>query len=183
MPENKAYLNHNEELKEITLYSIEAALALLMKDKDLEDITISDICRKAGVSRNAFYSHFKSKNDIFDHILIEINNEVVKDNDIMFDLDTLTLEFYERLFTALEDKMDMLKIYVNAGFQYRPIMQAYYSLRLKQVERDERRKRMCWLAGIEVLIMDWVNDRKRDSAKEISLFAYEKLTGILKKDF
>ena len=182
MPKN-IYQNHNDELKEITLHSIETALALLMKEKDLEEISITDICRKAGVSRNAFYSHFKSKNDIFDHILLEINKEVVKDNDIMFDIKNLNLDFYERLFSALEDKMDMLKIYVNAGFQYRPIMQAYYSLRLKQVEREERRKRMCWLSGIEVLIMDWVNDRKRDSVKEISLFAYQKLTPILKKNF
>lgn len=179
----KIYQNHNDELKEITLHSIETALALLMKEKDLEEISITDICRKAGVSRNAFYSHFKSKNDIFDHILLEINKEVVKDNDIMFDIKNLNLDLYERLFSALEDKMDMLKIYVNAGFQYRPIMQAYYSLRLKQVEREERRKRMCWLSGIEVLIMDWVNDRKRDSVKEISLFAYQKLTPILKKNF
>jgi hypothetical protein len=101
----------------------------------------------------------------------------------MFDIKNLNLDFYERIFSALEDKMDMLKIYVNAGFQYRSIMQAYYSLRLKQVEREERRKRMCWLSGIEVLIMDWVNDRKRDSVKEISLFAYQKLTPILKKNF
>lgn len=179
----KIYQNHNDELKEITLHSIETALALLMKEKDLEEISITDICRKAGVSRNAFYSHFKSKNDIFDHILLEINKEVVKDNDIMFDIKNLNLDFYERIFSALEDKMDMLKIYVNAGFQYRPIMQAYYSLHLKQVEREERRKRMCWLSGIEVLIMDWVNDRKRDSVKEISLFAYQKLTPILKKNF
>ena len=74
----------------------------------------------------------------------------------------------------------MLKIYVNAGFQYRPIIQAFYSLRLKHVEREERRKRMAWLACIEVAIMDWVNEKKRDSVDEISLFAYNNFTSLLK---
>ena len=38
----KIYQNHNDELKEITLHSIETALALLMKEKDLEEISITD---------------------------------------------------------------------------------------------------------------------------------------------
>ena len=33
-------------------------------DKSLDRVTISEICEKAGISRQTFYRHFKSKYDI-----------------------------------------------------------------------------------------------------------------------
>lgn len=37
----------------------------LMKRQRLEDITIAEICREAGVSVGSFYNHFATKSDIF----------------------------------------------------------------------------------------------------------------------
>lgn len=48
----KAYPNHNDELKELSIGSLEAALALLLKERnyDFDSISISELCHKAGVS-------------------------------------------------------------------------------------------------------------------------------------
>ena len=40
------------------------ALRALMKEKEFEEISITDITRKAGVSRMAYYRNYKSKKDI-----------------------------------------------------------------------------------------------------------------------
>ena len=40
------------------------ALMILMEQKDYEDITITDITKKAGVSRMSYYRNYQSKEDI-----------------------------------------------------------------------------------------------------------------------
>ena len=40
------------------------ALLSLLKDKPLDEITISEICNKASVNRNTFYSHYESVKDL-----------------------------------------------------------------------------------------------------------------------
>lgn len=39
------------------------AITLLLKEKDFEDISISELCKKAKVERPTFYNHFKDKED------------------------------------------------------------------------------------------------------------------------
>lgn len=40
----------------------------LMSEKGFQNITVSEICKKAGVSVGTFYNYFESKNDILDEI-------------------------------------------------------------------------------------------------------------------
>ena len=44
--------------------SIIKAYSSLVRSKGIENITIRDICKEAGVSNGCFYNHFSSKNDI-----------------------------------------------------------------------------------------------------------------------
>ncbi|RBW41683.1 hypothetical protein DS885_15820 [Psychromonas sp. B3M02] len=45
------------------------ALLIIMKKKNIQDITISELCSKAGVSRTGFYRNFNYKEDlIYEHM-------------------------------------------------------------------------------------------------------------------
>ena len=57
--------------------SIVNALFLLLKDTDLEDISISEITRVAKVSRMAYYRNFKSKLEIVDFFLEDVLNDML----------------------------------------------------------------------------------------------------------
>lgn len=48
-----------------TQRSLTDAFYTLMKQKNFEEITVDEICRKALISRPAFYSHFEDKYDFF----------------------------------------------------------------------------------------------------------------------
>lgn len=48
----------------LTKESIFTALMMLMEEKDYEDITITELTKKAGVSRMAYYRNYSSKDDI-----------------------------------------------------------------------------------------------------------------------
>ena len=45
------------------------AITLLLKEKDFEDISISELCKKAKVERPTFYNHFKDKEDFVIQII------------------------------------------------------------------------------------------------------------------
>ncbi len=48
----------------IVMESITGALLQLMEHKPLAEITVAELCRRAGISRISFYRNFKSKEDI-----------------------------------------------------------------------------------------------------------------------
>lgn len=54
----------NEESKRITKESIITAVVLLCAEKPFEKITVTEIVRKAGVSRTAFYRNYDTKEDV-----------------------------------------------------------------------------------------------------------------------
>lgn len=56
----------NKEANQITRESLETALLFLLKGKDMKQISISELVKKAGVSRNAFYRNYKSKEEILE---------------------------------------------------------------------------------------------------------------------
>ena len=71
---SKSNMN-NVELKNLTKQSITEAMIILMNDKPYCDITITDVCEKAGVSRNAFYRNYPAKDAILRRYMYEITHE------------------------------------------------------------------------------------------------------------
>ena len=84
---------NNTESNYITRESIQEALYLLMKKNNYEDITITQIIKKSGVSRSAFYRNYKSKEDIIKDILTD-------------------------LFHQIESEVDSIEVNWAAGFHY-----------------------------------------------------------------
>ena len=68
----------NEQSKKLTRESIVTALVLLFAEKPYDKITVTDIARKAGVSRTAFYSNFDNKEAVVKefskNVIYELNS-------------------------------------------------------------------------------------------------------------
>lgn len=54
---------------------MDQALLLLLEKKDLEFITIKEICDKAGVNRSTFYLHYENITDLFNETIEMLNDE------------------------------------------------------------------------------------------------------------
>lgn len=65
---------NNEESNFVTREAVQEALFLLMREKDYEDIRITDIIRKSGISRSAFYRNYKTKDDVLRDHIGDMNN-------------------------------------------------------------------------------------------------------------
>src|SRR5215216_6604277 len=60
MPEDK-----KDRRSQRTRHLLSAALVELIREKDYNTITVSDIIERANVGRSTFYSHFHDKDDLF----------------------------------------------------------------------------------------------------------------------
>lgn len=58
----------NEQLNKITKDNIKNALKSLLKEKSLKSVTVTELVKKAGVSRTAFYRNYESMEDILSEI-------------------------------------------------------------------------------------------------------------------
>ncbi len=61
--------------------NIRTALFSLLKSKSLEDITVSELCRKANVNRGTFYLHYGNIQEVFKQTF----EEIVEDLKISYD--------------------------------------------------------------------------------------------------
>ena len=49
----------------------------LLKEKDISRISVSDICRQAGIHRTTFYVHYKDVADLMEHLVTEMYQQVM----------------------------------------------------------------------------------------------------------
>ena len=57
-------MNRSESKFKNTAVRMQQALIDLLEEKDLNDISITDICEKAGVNRSTFYAHYDNLYDL-----------------------------------------------------------------------------------------------------------------------
>lgn len=70
-------MNKNESKYFNTAILFDEALIYLLEKKDIEYITIKEICKKAGVNRSTFYLHYENVNDLVEETLNYINEKFI----------------------------------------------------------------------------------------------------------
>lgn len=71
-------MNKNENRYFATAALFDEALIFLLEKKDIEYITVKEICRKAGVNRSTFYLHYESVDDLLEEAIDYINKKFVE---------------------------------------------------------------------------------------------------------
>lgn len=89
------------------------ALTLLMEQKDYADITITDITKKAGVSRMAYYRNYESKEDILreqaEHTFATLATYAAEPGGIDAE------EFYRHFFIELKSQQHVIRNLAKAN--------------------------------------------------------------------
>ena len=66
-------MNKREDRYLSTASLMDEALLLLLEQKNFEQITVKELCRKAGVNRTTFYLHYENMNDLLEETVDMIN--------------------------------------------------------------------------------------------------------------
>ena len=101
LEKQKVLRQNNQEANALTRDCIEKALILLMEKKKFDEISISDITKRAGVSRTAYYRNYKSKEDILSGYMQNINQAL---SDVLKKFDPIheTLKSWKALLKAVK---------------------------------------------------------------------------------
>ena len=78
------------------------ALLDLMKDKEFEEIKVSDICNKALVNRSTFYAHFEDKYELLSTYIGDLKDSLA-----------LELKKNKNINSTKEYYIEMIKLFLN----------------------------------------------------------------------
>ena len=70
-------MNKSESKYKNTALLMNQALLILLEKKDLEFITVKEICLKAGVNRSTFYLHYENVNDLLEETAQNLNKNFI----------------------------------------------------------------------------------------------------------
>ena len=183
-------MNKSESKYFNTALRMDEALIALLEEKDLEYITVKEICHQAGVNRSTFYLHYETIADLVNETLEMINQRFLsyfpqQEEEALGNMgsrerEELVLVTREYLFPYLRFIRDNKKVY-RAAFRNPGSMQAYARYgELKQhilgpiLERFEipAAHRPYYIAyyveGIAAIIKEWL---RQDCADEVEMIA------------
>ena len=90
------------------------ALLLLIRKKEYKDISITEICERAGVTRMSFYRNFESKEDILKKWITRVTDDFLSESGISYKEDPAA-DYFIKLFTHMEKHKDICQALYRAG--------------------------------------------------------------------
>lgn len=185
-----------------TAIKMDLALISLLKKKPLEYITVSEICKTAGVNRSTFYLHYETMCDLLEetaHYLIgEFLSYFGTNKDIIFlnltncELDELNFISDKYLTPYLTYIKDNREVFLTAlsngksfGFEtiYKKMFESIFNPILERFnypEEDRRYAMMYYLNGITAIIIEWLKDNCNKPVCSISRIIQECIFGLKK---
>ena len=183
-------MNKSESKYFNTALRMDEALITLLEKKDLEYITVKEICHQAGVNRSTFYLHYETTVDLVNETLEMINQRFLsyfpqQEEEVLGNMgsrerEDLVLVTREYLFPYLRFIRDNKKVY-RAAFRNPSSMQAHarYGEMKQQIlspilERFESpaAHRPYYMAyyveGIVAIVKEWL---RRDCTDEVEMIA------------
>ena len=116
-------------------YIIEAFF-LLLKEKNMNEISIAEICNKAGVSRVTYYRNFNEKIDIINAYFTTMIDRFVKTMGIV---NTNYHDVAYHTFSLLKEEKENIKALINNNldYLYLNLLNKYLTRNFKKIENTE----------------------------------------------
>lgn len=182
-----------------TKRAIKNALMHLLNDRDINDITISDIAAQADINRKTFYNYYSGVHEVIDEMendIISHVDEALTDIDFIDNLENPYLIF-EKLTSVISADMDtfgyLLGMNTNVGLLSKMVdllKAKVKSVILPVVELDELQLNLMlefMISGMVAVFKRWFNSDRSVSIDEISrqmnILAFKGLNGYLDLDF
>ena len=98
---------------------IKESFALLLNEKyDLNSITVTDLIKKAGISRSSFYTHYDSINDLVSSLQNETLDVLSSDITNFNDINDI-YNYIDKIFEILKNNEYFYKLLLNSNEAYK----------------------------------------------------------------
>lgn len=182
-------MNKNESKYFNTAILFDEALIYLLEKKDIEYITVKEICDKAGVNRSTFYLHYESIDDLVEETMEYINKKFIdyfseNSKDFIekikfFPLEKLKLiekKYLTPYLTFIKDNKKVFKASFNNP-KGMDVLNRYNSIktyilnpileRFNIAEKERNYLIAFYINGIMAIIKEWINNNCKDPIIEV----------------
>lgn len=187
-------MNKSESKYFNTAKKMDKALISLLEEKSFEYITVSEICKKAGVNRSTFYLHYENTvdllnetarfllDDFMSYFNVDVKNITNKFKESSLDeLNFISNEYLQPYLTYIKDNKSVFStVLLHSGsFGFNEIFQKLYENifnpileRYNYPAADRKYAMMFYLNGITAIVKEWLKDGCEKTIKEVSQIIY-----------
>ncbi len=185
MEENSSYVGlveHSRQTNSFVKQCLKTAMIQMANEMDYRDISVTALCKRAGVSRMAFYRNYQVTSDIIYDLAKEINDDIVEIVGSPFRTST-TRDWYIRVFQYIKDHIMEMQLMLSESFQYQwmKIVNGY-ALHDPRFPAEKKYQRIMWSGGFENVTAYWLNNGMQETPEEMADYCIEYLPHLLNND-
>ena len=187
-------MNKSESKYFNTAKKMDKALISLLEEKSFEYITVSEICKKAGVNRSTFYLHYENTVDLLNETArfllddfmsyFNVNSKIITNKFKESSLDELNFisnEYLQPYLTYVKDNKRVFSTVLlhSVSFGFNEIFQSLYNNifnpileRYNYPAADRKYAMMFYLNGITAIVTEWLKDGCEKTIDEVSQIIY-----------
>ena len=156
----------NAESKRITRECIESALILLLENKTFAEISISELVKRAGVSRTAFYRNYQSKEDVLQCALGDVVNATLN----KLALNPQSEEFWIILFREVKEYCPSIHLLLKAGLGHTILEEITARAVTKEDSNGIAAQygAILWAGAVYNVLINWVLNGATESAENMA---------------
>lgn len=158
-----------------TVERIQAVFLEELKTRELEEIKVSDICKKAEINRSTFYANFLDTRDLADTMRQYLTKEVnsLFEQDINWEKSE---EEYLKLFQHIRENQSLYNCYFKLSEDPKSELKLHeaYLQNYKVTMSHMEYRILFFKSGLNAIIQKWLADGCKESPEEMqSILLYE----------
>ena len=162
---------NNAESNKLTRECLTTALIQLMKEKPIDRITITELVKRSGVSRTAFYRNYSSKEEILESARGEITNLT---NEFLTkpELKENTYQWFLECFNIVRENAEIIRTIIDANlsggrfWENGSMLESLYP----SGDRLKRYRNHAMAAAFQRVLCLWVEDGMVEPMEEMAEF-------------
>lgn len=169
MKERGGYRLSGSEANKLTRECLQKALVCLMKELPFEKISVTELVKKSGVSRQSFYRNYRFKEDIlrdmWQNIYRQLSETVTNP-----EYGQNSYRWYYDIFTIIKENgmtielLGKAKHHIGAGAEVFPLFRNVFTLE----NREEYYRLLAYEGALNTIINDWFSQGMKE---EVSYMA------------
>ncbi len=164
----------NEQSHQVIVDSLREAMYELLETKDISEIKVVDLIRRAGVSRGGFYKNFYLVTDVLKDDIKAVSDDV--GNAMGGDIGSN----WELILEAVFDHRNKIRLLIKAGMGLQILEQMNSGI--ESIEEKFRMRIVVWNGIIFNCILYWNQEEYKTSIKELALKMTEITQALYNED-
>ena len=159
----------NNKRRRESVAKIEHVFVSLLQTKELSQITVSDICKKAGLNRTTFYANYLDIYDLADKIKEHLENEMKQLYQEEYEK-RFNSNDYLKLFRHIKDNPLFFKTYFKLGYDnnYKVVLYDYEQAKKYFDDKHIEYHIEFFKSGLNAVLKKWLENDCAETPEEIA---------------